>query len=85
MYHRFIVYLLACFGITQGYANEGNTTQKKEDIKATVLFQGKEAYDKHLKQKIDEKSSSVDVKKKEITPSNENNISDVFKMRTIKE
>ena len=77
MHHRFIISLLVYFSVTQLYANDSNTTQKKEDIKAVVLYQGKEVYDTYLKQKKEDKLSSF----KEIT-SSENNVSDALKVHS---
>ena len=52
-------------------ANDSNTTVKKMDIKENVLFQGKNAYDEHLKQRSKSKESTK-IKEKSAPQTEEN-------------
>lgn len=59
-------------------ADSSETTAKKEDIKAKVLFEGKEFYDQRLQKIMQSKkeTSSKEVKKQE------SNATESFKLQT---
>lgn len=55
-----------CFG------SDSNTTRKKEDIKERLLFQGKDVYEEHVKQKS-QTQKTTKTKEPTKTPENQSN------------